>query len=96
MNISKANKQNKHKPITYNRYGYIFLAPFFVIYFIFSFIPLISTFIYSFFENYMSGLNQMGPTFIGLDNYKTLFSQGDLLKYTGNTIWIWFLGFVLR
>ena len=94
MNISKTNKQNKHKPITYNRYGYFFLIPFFVIYFIFSFIPLISTFAYSFFENYMSGLNQIGPTFIGLENYKTLFSQGDLLKYAGNTIWIWFLGFL--
>lgn len=91
-NISKTNK--KHKPITYNRYGYIFLIPFFATYFIFSFIPLISTFFYSFFENYMSGLNQIGPTFIGIENYKTLFTQGDLLKYTGNTILIWVLGFV--
>lgn len=93
-NISKTNKQDKHKPITYNRYGYIFLVPFFVVYFIFSFIPLVSTFAYSFFENYMSGLNQIGPTFIGLENYESLFTQGDLLKYTGNTVWMWLLGFL--
>lgn len=91
---SKTNKRRKVKPITYNRYGYIFLIPFFVIYIIFSLIPLISTFVNSLFENYMSGLNQIGPTFIGLDNFKTLLTEGNLLKYTGNTILIWLIGVI--
>lgn len=91
---SKTNKHNKQKPVTYNRYGYIFLIPFFLIYIIFSLIPLISTFVNSFYENYMSGLTQIGPTFIGLDNFKTLISEGNLLKYTKNTVIIWTIGVI--
>lgn len=83
----------KHKGVSYAKWGYIFLIPFFTVYFIFSFIPLVSTFYNSFFENYMSGLNQVGPNFIGLENYKAILN-GDLLKYMGNTIVIWLLGFI--
>jgi cellobiose transport system permease protein len=42
----------------------------------------------------MSGLTQIGPNFIGMDNYKTLLSNGDLIKYAGNTIVIWLMGFI--
>jgi len=55
---------------------------------------MISTFYYSFFENYMSGLKMIGPTFVGIDNYIKLLNQGDLLKYTQNTLIMWILGFV--
>jgi len=77
-----------------NRWGYIFLIPFMVAFIIFQLIPLISTIYNSFFENYMSGLKQVGPTFIGLANYKTLFANGDLLQYTKNTLIMWILGFI--
>lgn len=80
--------------VSYAKWGYIFLIPFFVIYGIFSLIPLLSTFYYSFFENYMSGLNMIGPKFVGLRNYITLFTQGDLPKYAGNTLIMWVLGFI--
>ena len=78
----------------YNRWGYIFLIPFFLIYAIFALLPMLSTFYYSFFENYMSGLRMVGPRFVGLENYIALFTQGDLLKYAGNTLIMWILGFV--
>ena len=65
-----------------------------VAFIIFQLIPLISTIYNSFFENYMSGLKQVGPTFIGLANYKTLFANGDLLQYTKNTLIMWILGFI--
>jgi len=87
------NQVVKHKGVSYAKWGYIFLIPFFVIYFIFSFIPLVTTFYYSFFENYMSGLNHVGPNFVGLENYKAILN-GDLLKYMGNTVIIWILGFI--
>lgn len=80
--------------VSYAKWGYIFLIPFFVIYGIFSLIPLLSTFYYSFFENYMSGLNMIGPKFVGLRNYITLFTQGDLPKYAGNTLIMWILCFI--
>ena len=84
----------KAKKVSYQKWGYIFLIPFFLVYGIFSFIPMISTFYYSFFENYMSGLNTIGPNFIGLTNYVKLFTEGELLKYTYNTLVMWILGFV--
>ena len=94
--ITRKNKEkhNNRKAVSYNKYGYIFLIPFFVIYLIFSFIPLISTFVNSLYENYMSGLNQIGPTFIGFENYSKLLTEGNLLKYAGNTLLIWIMGFI--
>ena len=61
----------KAKSISYAKWGYIFLIPFFLIYIIFFMIPVFSTFYNSFFENYMSGLIN-GPNFVGLENYKTI------------------------
>ncbi len=87
-------KADKPKKVSYKKWGYIFLIPFFLIYAIFSFIPMISTFYYSFFENYMSGLNTIGPNFVGLNNYVQLIREGDLLKYAGNTIIMWIIGFI--
>lgn len=89
-----ASNKNKTKHVSYKKWGYIFLIPFFLVYSVFSFIPMISTFYYSFFENYMSGLKEIGPTFVGFDNYIKLFTEGDLLKYFENTIILWVLGFV--
>ena len=84
----------KSKVVQYNRWGYIFLIPFVVVYLIFQMIPLVTTVYNSFFENYRSGLTQIGPNFIGLENYKTIFTNGDLPAYTKNTLIMWVLGFV--
>ena len=86
-------KNTKRKKVSYAKCGYIFLLPFFFVYFLFSFIPLVNTFWNSLFENYMSGLNQIGPTFVGLENFKALLTP-DLLKYAGNTLILWLMGFV--
>ena len=77
-----------------NRWGYIFLIPFILVFVIFQLIPLISTIYNSFFENYMSGLTQVGPNFVGLENFKKLLSGRELLQYTENTMIMWVLGFV--
>ena len=58
-------KNNNHKAVSYNKWGYIFLIPFVVVYLIFQLVPLISTIYNSFFENYRSGLTQIGPNFCG-------------------------------
>ena len=57
------NKKKK-KFVSYAKWGYIFLIPFFAVYIVFSLIPLISTFYNSFFENYMVGLMQVGPKWL--------------------------------
>lgn len=80
--------------MAFNRWGYIFLIPFMVVFVVFQLIPLGTTIYNSFFENYMSGLKQVGPNFKGLKNYVQLLTQGDLLKYFGNTMIMWVMGFI--
>ncbi|NLC18959.1 MAG: sugar ABC transporter permease, partial [Clostridiales bacterium] len=80
--------------VSYTKWGYIFLIPFFLVYVIFSLIPLVSVFYNSLFENYRSGLNQIGPNFTGLNNFKILLSNKDLLTFAKNTIIVWLIGFI--
>ena len=87
-------KKSSGKVVRYNKWGYIFLIPFIVVYVIFQLIPLVSTIYNSFFENYMSGLTQVGPKFVGLANYQKLFSDGDIWVYTKNTMVLWIMCFV--
>lgn len=82
------------KKTKYGKWGYIFIAPFFIVYLIFSLIPLLSTFYNSLFENYRIGLTEVGPTFVGLDNFEALFSNGDLFQYFLNTVIMWIWGFI--
>lgn len=85
----KRGKVEKH-----NKWGYIFLIPFVVVYVIFQLIPLISTIYNSFYENYRQGLITVGPNFVGLANYKELFAGGYFWLYLKNTLIMWVLGFV--
>lgn len=88
-------KNKKVKKINYNKWGYYFIAPFFIVYIIFSLIPLLSTLYYSFFEYYYHQIKGMvGPDFTFLNNYITIFKQGLFFKYLGNTMIIWIMGFV--
>ena len=79
--------------------GYVFIAPFFIAYAIFHLAPQLLTIYNSFFENYREGLTQVGPNFVGLKNYITLFTPDangniDILKYAGNTVSLWIGGAV--
>ena len=91
MNKKKENAQVKS--VDYAKWGYIFIAPFFIAFLIFQLIPLASTVYYSFFEYYRSGLKVIGPNPVGLANYQALF-ESEFPKYMGNTIILWILGFV--
>ena len=82
------------KVVSYNKWGYIFLIPFVLVYLVFQMIPLVSTIYNSFFENYRSGLKQIGPNFVGLQNFATIITNGDLPTYLKNTLIMWILGFV--
>lgn len=87
-------KQKTSKVVRYNKWGYIFLIPFITIYLIFNMIPLINTIYNSFFENYRQGIIQVGPNWVGLENYITIFSNGDIPKYFSNTMIMWIFGFI--
>lgn len=87
-------KNGNSNVVKYNKWGYIFLLPFIIVYGVFQLIPFVSTIYYSFFENYRSGLKQIGPNYIGMENYATLLSNADIWKYTENTFFMWIIGFV--
>ena len=86
----------KSKVVSYTKWGYIFLIPFFLVYAIFSLVPLISTVYFSFFEKYMAmgGLTQVGPNFVGIQNYIDMFATGELPKFLWNTVVMWIGGFI--
>ena len=85
--------KKKRKSVSYAKWGYIFILPFFICFFIFSLIPLVDTIRYSFFEYYRSGIKEIGPNFLGLQNYISLLGS-DMLKYAGNTLILWVIGFI--
>lgn len=97
----------KKKSVSYAKWGYIFLIPFFVVYIVFSLYPLIQTF-YNSFHEYVIDRGSIGGgwttevvaaeeqiKFSGLDNYKEIFNtSGTLIHSFGNTIVIWLVGFI--
>jgi len=94
MSDAKETKTiKKSKSTSFNRWGYFFIAPFFIVFIVFSLIPLVSTFVNSLFENYRVGLSTIGPKFIGLANFKAVFAS-DILRYIKNTFVLWMAGFI--
>ncbi len=88
-------KKEKKHTVQYDNWGYFFIAPFFLIYVIFSLIPLLTTIIYSFFEYYRVGLMTVGPNWVGFKNYIEIFTAGDsLASYFKNTLLMWMMGFI--
>ena len=97
MNQLREKAPVKRKGISYAKWGYLFIAPFFLTYAVFKLYPLFLTIYNSFFENYRSGLKQVGPNFVGFANYIKLFTPDangtiDILKYAGNTVVLWLGG----
>ncbi|MBQ8927714.1 MAG: sugar ABC transporter permease [Oscillospiraceae bacterium] len=92
--------QRRIKSISYAKYGYMFIAPFFLVYCFFQIWPLIYTFILSF-----KGNQANNAAWVGFDNYSTiLFGQGmaqgsaatsaEFFKALGNTFILWFGNFI--
>ena len=84
--------KTKRKGMSNAKWGYIFLAPFFITFFIFQFWPLATTIYYSFFEYFRSGLKIIGPNFVGLKNYAAMIQE--VPKYFSNTMIMWLMGFI--
>ncbi len=97
MAKAQAVKYQRPHKLKYGKWGLIFILPFFIAYGVFQLYPLIMTFYYSFFtkfreltlEGYVENLN-----FVGLKNYVDAFKTGHIVKYFGNTLILWLLGFV--
>ena len=96
----------KRKSVSYAKWGYIFMIPFFVVYIIFSLYPLIQTF-YNSFLDYVIDRGTIGGgwgaqttatetiKFCGLDNYVNIFAKEEtLLQSFWNTVIMWIIGFI--
>ncbi|MCM1006953.1 MAG: sugar ABC transporter permease [Ruminococcus flavefaciens] len=65
--------QKRIKSISYAKYGYIFILPFFLVYFFFQLWPLVNTFVLSF-----KGNDTTVEEFVGFDNYKAILFDTDV------------------
>ncbi len=91
-------KKNKKKRVTYGRYGYFFIAPFFITYLIFQLWPLINTFYYSTLSYYKRNGREV-ISFAGIQNFLNIFglAPGEtayVLQYLKNTLIMWGFNFV--
>ena len=99
MKTQSTATRPKRKGISYAKWGYLFILPFFITYCIFSLVPQLLTIYNSFFENYREGLKQVGPYFVGMRNYVKLFTPDKngsiaILKFAGTTMLMWLEGAV--
>lgn len=95
----KSSAQNKIRSISYAKYGYYFILPFFIVYFIFQLVPLINTFKLSLYGN---AKNE--ALFVGLENFRILLFGGatkpeiaqhqNVFRVFGNTLILWFGNFI--
>lgn len=93
QSLDSQNLSTKRKRVSYAKWGYILIIPFVTIYAFFSLWPLLQTFIYSFFQDYNSGLRHIGPNFIGFQNYVEILGRDNFGKYLLNTLILWILCF---
>jgi len=75
-----------------DRTGYLFIAPFWIVFLIFSIYPVALTFYYSF-TNYTGA---EGEQVVGLANYTRLLSDSYFIEAFFNTIKIWAVNFTLQ
>lgn len=93
--------QKRIKSISYAKYGYYFILPFFIVYFFFQLWPLINTFLLAFQEN-ISKSDEVN--YVGFENFKILLFGGDkrpmkmahesFFDALGNTFILWIGNFI--
>lgn len=89
----------RRKSISYAKYGYLFILPFFLVYFFFMLYPLINTFVLSFFGNGNANADSM----VGLQNFQYILVGGSrpakaihdqFVNAMKNTVILWFGNFI--
>ncbi|MBE5945231.1 MAG: sugar ABC transporter permease, partial [Lachnospiraceae bacterium] len=96
----------KRKTVEYGKYGYMFIAPFFLVFLVFQLYPLIYTFYLSFVKYRMVSGKWIEPEFCGFDNYLDIITKTDFmtmekvwfdtipLNTIKNTLIMWFINFI--
>jgi len=89
-----AGRIKKRKTLSYAKWGYIFILPFFIVYAIFQLYPMITTFVYAFQNVTKKGVSIVNSGWNSFENFKFLFGSNDWLKYFGQTMLMQFMGFI--
>ncbi len=84
--MPSGNKMNK------DHYGYFFIAPFLIVFLLFSFYPIVNTFYLSLTNTQL--MSGQSGTFIGLQNFVKLFETPLFMKSVKTTWLIWLLNFI--
>ena len=93
-----AQPQGKRKSISYDKYGYLFIAPFFIVFLIFQLYPIFFTFRTSL-TDAAGWTKVLDNSIIGLQNFQKLFAfETEVSHYFwqafGNTVVMWMWNFV--
>lgn len=98
----QAANGRRQRMVSYAKYGYMFIAPFFIIYAFFMIYPLINTFLLSFKANG----SDHPDTWVGLQNYQYLLFGGEtrnqnaisaeFWRSVGNTLILWAGNFLVQ
>ncbi len=84
---SAQGKKKRHREARYGLWGYIFVAPFFILFAIFGLYPLLFSFVLSFTQ-----WKGVGPlNFLGLDNYRSLLQDQMFWQAMGNGVILFLL-----
>ncbi|GGH73366.1 multiple sugar transport system permease protein [Pullulanibacillus pueri] len=83
-------KTKRIKSLKKSRFGYFFIAPYFIVFLIFGLYPII----YSFYTSFSKWDGFSPPVFIGLDNYQRLFTNLEFYHSILNTLIIWIVSIV--
>lgn len=94
MNSKQQNNQGKRKKTkiqNVNKYGYYFIAPFFIVFAIFNLYPTLYTIALSFQD--ISGFELQG-NFVGLQNFINLLNNHVFIQSVKNTAILWTVNFI--
>lgn len=89
----KLNQKNKQlKSVSYSKYGYMFIAPFFLAFLVFQLYPMVYSLVISFTDlNYAT---EGATTWVHFDNYVRIITNKAFQTSLINTILIWTLNFI--
>jgi multiple sugar transport system permease protein len=95
---AQATKKVRRKSISYDKYGYLFVAPFVIVFLVFQLYPIFFTFRTSL-TDAAGWAKVLDNKIIGFDNFAKLFAfdteiAGFFWKSIGNTIIMWLFNFV--
>ncbi len=84
--------KKRSKLTAYNNWGYFFVAPFVIVFCIFSVYPVLRTLYLSFTDLKVVG----DPNFIWFENYRRVITDKFFWKALGNTVRIWIVNIILQ